>query len=530
MYDNSRVSSYSNGSSHPSRVQYNHWSLDTATTGTAISQSLSQTTAPLSSTSCFSQLQRAKQVSTPNYVNYNPASPPLPPLPPSSSSSHLYNYQRPKSTVFRNSTSTNQPILHVNDLRQRCESKAIVGIVKPMIHQRSYTQLNNNNNESKIPEILLGSYDHNLIRSSYPLSLPTMSPKPSEKLSVMYRSRPTSSYNNMNGHPPMAPRRHSSINNTKCLSSRRTSRTTSSSITGFNELSSTSISSSYENKEQQQQQQHDDKIMIDIKRLEMFYGSVGTIVKSAHSIARLYTTTARQLVNFEDWSCQQRGVPVWIYNTGANLKRTRQVTLLLAQHESCFAIWSNLISDQAELRLPKDNFITCWLPESNLLVVLQFECNDTCRLFFRHYYEILEYEQRMNLTNLSPLPTENVQQQQQTKTTNNTKEIPRRYSRLRTISNKQDKEQQESDVRRCRSLSRIRTVKKSAISGPINFEHINHISGGCNQERPLSSTITLRSLHASMSHLPTNGTLTDRYSKPSKTRASTLFEPRTTAV
>ncbi|CAF5015651.1 unnamed protein product, partial [Rotaria socialis] len=106
------------------------------------------------------------------------------------------------------------------------------------------------------------------------------------------------------------------------------------------------------------------------------------------------------------------------------------------------------------------------------------------------------------------------------------------YSRLRTISNKhdQEKEQQESNTRRCRSLSRIRTVKKSAISGPINFEHVNHISSGCNQERPLSNTVTLRSLHASMSHLPTNGTLIDRYSKQTKNRASTLFEPRTTAV
>jgi len=47
----------------------------------------------------------------------------------------------------------------------------------------------------------------------------------------------------------------------------------------------------------------------------MFYGSVGTLVKAARSIARLYITTTRQLANFEDWSCQQLGVPVWIYNT-----------------------------------------------------------------------------------------------------------------------------------------------------------------------------------------------------------------------
>ncbi|CAF4931910.1 unnamed protein product, partial [Rotaria socialis] len=71
----------------------------------------------------------------------------------------------------------------------------------------------------------------------------------------------------------------------------------------------------------------------------------------------------------------------------------------------------------------------------------------------------------MNLANQSSLIPEIMIQQQTTKTSSNNKEVPRRYSRLRTISNKhdQEKEQQESNTRRCRSLSRIRTVKKSAI-------------------------------------------------------------------
>ena len=139
----------------------------------------------------------------------------------------------------------------------------------------------------------------------------------------------------------------------------------------------------------------------------------------------------------------------------------------------------------------------------------------------------------MNLTNLSLLPADDTTQPQPqpNNTTTNHKEVPRRYSRLRTISNKQDKEQQQQfELRRCRSLSKIRTVKKSSISGPINFEHINHIGNGCNQERPFSGTATLRSLHASMSHLPSNGTLTDRFSKQNKKHISTLFEPQTTAV
>ena len=150
--------------------------------------------------------------------------------------------------------------------------------------------------------------------------------------------------------------------------------------------------------------------------------------------------------------------------------------------------------------------------------------------FFRHYYEILEYERRMNLANPPPLPADNnpVQQQQ------NNKDVPRRYSRLKTISNKHDKEQeqQQFELRRCRSLSKIRTVKKSDISGPINFEHVNHIGNDCKQQkqRPLSGSVTLRSLHASMSNLLHNGTITERFFNQNKKRASTSFEPRTTAV
>ncbi len=211
------------------------------------------------------------------------------------------------------------------------------------------------------------------------------------------------------------------------------------------------------------------------------------------------------------------------------MKRTRQIRLLLAHHESCFAVWSCLISDQVEIRIPKENFITCWLPESTLLVVFKFEHDETCRLFFRHYYEILEYERRKNLANPPALSVDNAIQQPQSNHSTNHKEVPRRYSRLRTISTKQDKEQQ-FELRRCRSLSKIRTVKKSDISGPINFEHVNHLSSGCHQERPMLGTATLRSLHASMSHLPSNGTLTNRCAKQSKKQVSTLFEPRTTAV
>jgi hypothetical protein len=299
MYDNSRILSYTNVSARPYRTQYSRWSLDTPTIVNPPSQ---ESSAPLSSSFYLPYAQRTKQVLTPDYVNFYPTSSP---------SSHGPIYERPKSTILCDSILKNRSTFHVNDLRQRYETKAVVGIVKPMVHQRSYTQLNSNNNESKVPDMTMtNSYHNTSTRSLYPPPIPTPSSSSSTS-SVIYRTRPPPSHNHTNGQPPIAPRRYSSINTNKCASSHRSSRTTStsSSIVGINELSSRA--SSHEN----EQQNNDSSIIVDVKRLEMFYGSVGTLVRAAHSIARLYITTTQQLANFEDWSCQQLGVPVWIYNT-----------------------------------------------------------------------------------------------------------------------------------------------------------------------------------------------------------------------
>lgn len=333
MYDNSRVPLYTNISSRPCRVQYSRWSLNAPSTGRILCQTLPQSTATVSSSFYLPQTQRHKQKITPNYVN-------LQPLPAASSSSLSSGYERPKSTIFPSYSSVDPSPFYVNNPPQRYDSKTVVGIVKPMVHQRSYIQLNHNNNnnndhnnyiENKFPELMIDSYQHKSTRSLYPPPTPPTPPLPppppplsssssSASSSVIYRSRPTPSYNSINGQAPqIPPRRHSSINNAKYLSSHRSSRSTStsSSTAALNELSSTI--SSYENESRQQQLEVKEKSVnrppIDVKRLEMFYGSVGTLVKSARSVVHLYTTTTRQLANFEDWSCQQFGVPIWIYNT-----------------------------------------------------------------------------------------------------------------------------------------------------------------------------------------------------------------------
>ena len=316
MYDNSRLPSYMNAASRPCDTQLSRWSLDTPTapiTGATIGQSSvpRSTTTTLSSSFYFPPSQTVKQRNTTSYVNYYPSPPPHS----ASSSSQSSNYQRPKSTIVRDSTSIDPSSFHMNDLRYPHECKPVVGIVKPMVQQRSHIPFkHSSHHESKVPEMMASSY-HASIHSLYSSSAsPPLPPQPCATSSITYRSRPRHPQGNTNGQPPVVPRRHSSIsnNNHRYVSSHRSSRTTStssSSIAAANEVSSTS--SSHKN-------EHDDQnavLVVDCKRLEMFYSSVGTIVKSSRSIARLFITTTRQLANFEDWSCEQTGVPLWIYNT-----------------------------------------------------------------------------------------------------------------------------------------------------------------------------------------------------------------------
>jgi hypothetical protein len=294
MYNNSRVTPYTNRSARPFRVDHSCWSLDTPINVNASSPA---PVTVLSSSVYLPHSPPVKPLRTPDYMNCYP--------PPSQ---YFSNYDRPKSTIICDSISQSPSTFHVNDLRQRYETKAVVGIVKPMIHERSYSQLNSNDNLGKASDLTM-TYPYH--QNSPRLSHPPPTPVPMSSSSVIYRTRPTLLSNNLNSQPPIAPRRLSSISTDKRTSSHRSSRTTStsSSMVGLNELASRASIHETES------HNGESTTVVDVKRLEMFYGSVGTLVKAARSIAQLYITTTRQLANFEDWSCQQLGVPVWIYNT-----------------------------------------------------------------------------------------------------------------------------------------------------------------------------------------------------------------------
>ena len=235
MYENSREPFYINLSYRPSRIENNSWLLDRTV---ALKQNFDGHASKLASSFYFPYTCGPKQM----HASYDGNHRPTPSSSSSTSSTYSSNYDRPKLVVDGDLISSTHPPLHVNDLRQRYEYKTVVGIVKPMVHQRSSAQLSMKNKVDKVQETpIKNTYEYNSLQSlnSSPTHTSPLSSTTSSS-SVIYRTRPTPSHTNTNGPPPIAPRRYSSISTNKHTSSHRSSRTTStsSSVVGINELSS----------------------------------------------------------------------------------------------------------------------------------------------------------------------------------------------------------------------------------------------------------------------------------------------------
>ena len=60
----------------------------------------------------------------------------------------------------------------------------------------------------------------------------------------------------------------------------------------------------------------------DITKIASFYRSIGTLVFVGRSLATLYTSDFDAMANLKDWKQLYTGVPIWLFNTGMNPKRS----------------------------------------------------------------------------------------------------------------------------------------------------------------------------------------------------------------
>lgn len=182
----------------------------------------------------------------------------------------------------------------------------------------------------------------------------------------------------------------------------------------------------------------------DILKVESSYRSIGTQVLACRCLCDLYVTTAERLSKLEDWLLFQRGLPVWLLNSGANPKRQTRLSLIIAEHGSGFPIWQDIINGYSDVKQARAQHLTFRLSDQNTLAVLRFQDLSASKEFFSFYKSIRNDPRYEHLFSSNPLSAK----------------YPRSSS-CGTIARKRRKN--------------LKNIPKSSISNPCQFQHITSL-------------------------------------------------------
>jgi hypothetical protein len=132
----------------------------------------------------------------------------------------------------------------------------------------------------------------------------------------------------------------------------------------------------------------------EIKKIESMYRSIGSLVNVSACTCDFYTTTSEQIANLlnDCWKLEMNSiVPVWIFDTGFNLKRTKQLRLLFVDRFTSFPLTQNpiIIDKHNQLKNPNnDKRLTFTLRNKQLVCLVQFYDFFSCQEFFKFYMDL----------------------------------------------------------------------------------------------------------------------------------------------
>jgi hypothetical protein len=181
----------------------------------------------------------------------------------------------------------------------------------------------------------------------------------------------------------------------------------------------------------------------DILKVEFSYRSIGAQVFACRCLCDLYVTTAERLAKLEDWMLFQHGLPVWLLNSGTNLKRPSSFSLILAEHGSGFPIWQDSINEHSNIKQARAQYITFRLSDRTTLAVLRFHDVNACKEF-SSYYRTIRNDHRYRQIFTSHLAHEN-----------------HRSSSCGSMMKNRRKT--------------YKNISKSSISNPCQFQHITSL-------------------------------------------------------
>ncbi|UJR30078.1 hypothetical protein I4U23_017621 [Adineta vaga] len=126
----------------------------------------------------------------------------------------------------------------------------------------------------------------------------------------------------------------------------------------------------------------------DVIKIASFYQSIGTLVYVARSIATLYTSDFDAMANLKDWKVLYTGVPIWLFNTGMNPKRSRCIRLIISELGSSFTLWDTIVNGASDVRLPKARHITLKSLETGTILALKFDDTNATDEFHQYFVKL----------------------------------------------------------------------------------------------------------------------------------------------
>jgi hypothetical protein len=156
----------------------------------------------------------------------------------------------------------------------------------------------------------------------------------------------------------------------------------------------------------------------EVKKLEAMYRSMGSIVCVGPCTCDLFTTTSEQVASMLSncWRMEMSSfVPIWIFDTGYNLKRAKRLTLLFVDRQTAFPLLHKplLVTQMDQFRNPNNDKRLTFTLSQQLIIAENGKCNnkalttsDTsdqklvgliqfydflcCHEFFKFYREVVE--------------------------------------------------------------------------------------------------------------------------------------------
>jgi hypothetical protein len=149
------------------------------------------------------------------------------------------------------------------------------------------------------------------------------------------------------------------------------------------------------------------------------------------------------LSKLEDWLLFQRGLPVWLLNSGTNPKRPTRLSLIIAENGSGFPIWQDTIDGFSDVKQARAQHLTFRLSDQTTLAVIRFNDLSSSKDFYAFYKSVRN---------------------------------DRRYEHLfsTNLSNKHQRSSSCGMALRKRRKNH-KNISKSSISNPCQFQHITSL-------------------------------------------------------